>query len=248
MWSGVTVCSQPPSSASPWTCITLEPMPSIAAPILSSMRARSCTCGSEAALRITVVPSISAAAISAFSVPITDGSSMKKSHGLQAAVAAPGCRCRGRARRSRRARGRRRGAGRAGGGRSRRRPAAASAPRRSAPAAGRRPGTRRGSRSASAGVDARSCPRSSPRSATVFSPRRSTLHAEVGEQGEHGLDVPDARDVVQHDLLVGEEAAGEQRQRRVLVAGGHDRAGQRHPAFDDELLHGAAGLRPRGWC
>ena len=30
----------------------------------------------------------------------------------------------------------------------------------------------------------------------------------------------------------------QQRQRRVLVAGGHDRAGQRHPAFDDELLHG----------
>ena len=80
MWSGETLCSQPPSSESPWTVITLEPMPSIAAPIFTSMRARSCTCGSEAALRITVVPSISAAAISAFSVPITDGSSMKKSH------------------------------------------------------------------------------------------------------------------------------------------------------------------------
>ena len=70
----------------PWTCMTLEPMPSIAAPILLSIRARSCTCGSEAALRMTVVPSISAAAISAFSVPITDGSSMKKSHAGQPAV------------------------------------------------------------------------------------------------------------------------------------------------------------------
>jgi hypothetical protein len=29
---------------------------------------------------MTVVPGVSAAAISAFSVPITDGSSMKKSH------------------------------------------------------------------------------------------------------------------------------------------------------------------------
>src|SRR4051795_8976490 len=79
MWSGETVCSHPPSRATPWTCMTLEPIPSIAAPILLSMRARSCTCGSEAALRITVVPGVSAAAISAFSVPITDGSSMKKS-------------------------------------------------------------------------------------------------------------------------------------------------------------------------
>ena len=79
MWSGETECSQPPSAPMPWTYMTLEPMPSIAAPILLSMRARSCTCGSLAALRITVVPWVSAAAISAFSVPITDGSSMKKS-------------------------------------------------------------------------------------------------------------------------------------------------------------------------
>src|SRR5919109_323770 len=55
-------------------------MPSIAAPMRVSIRARSCTCGSDAALRITVEPGVSAAAISAFSVPITDGSSMKKSH------------------------------------------------------------------------------------------------------------------------------------------------------------------------
>src|SRR3954468_6918660 len=79
MWSGETGCSQPPSAPMPWTYMTLEPMPSIAAPILLSMRARSWTCGSLAALRITVVPGVSAAAISAFSVPITDGSSMKKS-------------------------------------------------------------------------------------------------------------------------------------------------------------------------
>ena len=63
----------------PWTYMTFEPMPSIAAPILLSMRARSCTWGSEAALRMTLEPRVSAAAMSAFSVPITDGSSMKKS-------------------------------------------------------------------------------------------------------------------------------------------------------------------------
>ena len=80
MWSGETACSQPPSLATPWTCITLEPMPSIAAPMRVSMRARSCTWGSDAALRMIVEPGVSAAAMSAFSVPITDGSSMKKSH------------------------------------------------------------------------------------------------------------------------------------------------------------------------
>src|SRR3984957_11713006 len=61
--------------------ITLEPIPSIGAPIATSIRARSWTWGSEAALRITVVPRVSAAAISAFSVAITDGSSIRKSHG-----------------------------------------------------------------------------------------------------------------------------------------------------------------------
>ena len=55
------------------------------APILTSMRARSCTCGSEAALRMTVSPGVSAAAISAFSVAITDGSSIRKSQARQAA-------------------------------------------------------------------------------------------------------------------------------------------------------------------
>src|SRR3954465_13591070 len=83
MWSGETVCSQPPSLPTPCTCMTLEPIPSIAAPILLSMRARSCTWGSQAALRMIEEPSSPAAAISAFSVPITDGSSMKKSHGTR---------------------------------------------------------------------------------------------------------------------------------------------------------------------
>ena len=79
MWSGLTACSQPPRRATPWTVRTLEEIPSIAAPMRTSMRARSCTCGSQAALRMIVVPGVSAAAIRAFSVPITDGSSMKKS-------------------------------------------------------------------------------------------------------------------------------------------------------------------------
>ena len=56
-------------------------MPWMSAPIFTSMRARSCTWGSLAALPITVVPGVRAAAISAFSVAITDGSSMKTSVG-----------------------------------------------------------------------------------------------------------------------------------------------------------------------
>jgi hypothetical protein len=42
---------------------------------------------------------------------------------------------------------------------------------------------------------------------------------------------------VQDDLLVGQQAGCQQRQGRVLVAGGHDGAGQRYAAFDDELFH-----------
>ena len=84
MWSGAIPCVQPRRLATPWTVITLEPTPSMWAPIAISMRARSWTCGSEAALRITVGPRVRAAAISAFSVAITEGSSIRKSHGLQA--------------------------------------------------------------------------------------------------------------------------------------------------------------------
>src|SRR4051794_26549023 len=79
MWSGAMSCVHPCSSERPWTVRTFEPMPSMSAPILTSMRARSCTWGSQAALPITVAPGVSAAASSAFSVPMTDGSSMNRS-------------------------------------------------------------------------------------------------------------------------------------------------------------------------
>src|SRR3954469_23270577 len=54
-------------------------MPLISAPILASIPARSWTCGAQAALPMTVVPGVSAAARRMFSVPITDGSSMNTS-------------------------------------------------------------------------------------------------------------------------------------------------------------------------
>ena len=66
-------------------------------------------------------------------------------------------------------------------------------------------------------------------------------HAEVGEQVEQGLRVADPRHVVQGHPLLGEQRASQQRQRGVLVSGGHDGAGQRHAAFDHELLHRGGG-------
>ena len=65
------------------------------------------------------------------------------------------------------------------------------------------------------------------------------LHAQAHEQLEHRLHVADARDVAHDDLLLGEQGGRQRGQRAVLVAGRHDRAGQRLTAFDHELLHGA---------
>src|SRR5918997_4934271 len=79
MWSGPIVWSQPWRPAVPLTVRTLEPMPWMSAPIFTSIRARSWTCGSQAALPITVEPGVRAAASRAFSVAMTDGSSMKTS-------------------------------------------------------------------------------------------------------------------------------------------------------------------------
>ena len=58
--------------------------------------------------------------------------------------------------------------------------------------------------------------------------------AEIDQQREHGLDVPDARDVVEIHRAVGEDGAGEDRQRGVLVAGGPDRPAQRTSAAHEE--------------
>ena len=58
--------------------------------------------------------------------------------------------------------------------------------------------------------------------------------AEIDEQREHGLDVPDARDVVELHRAVGEQGGGEDRQRGVLVAGGADGPAQRTTAADEK--------------
>ncbi len=63
------------------------------------------------------------------------------------------------------------------------------------------------------------------------------LDADRRENLEHRLDVPDPRDVAHDDLILGEEAGGEDGKRPVLVPGRSEGAGKRDAAFDDELLH-----------
>ena len=67
------------------------------------------------------------------------------------------------------------------------------------------------------------------------------LDPELLEQGDLGLGVADPRHPVQQHLLLGQQAGGEDRQGRVLVAGDGHLAGERRPALDDEFLHGHAG-------
>ena len=75
MWSAPTRCEAPCRLSTPCTVSTFEPMPSIVAPIEHSRLQRSWTCGSQAAFRMIVVPRARTAAMTAFSVPVTDASS-----------------------------------------------------------------------------------------------------------------------------------------------------------------------------
>jgi hypothetical protein len=61
--------------------------------------------------------------------------------------------------------------------------------------------------------------------------------ADAAQHAQHRLDVPDARDVADDDLLGREDRGGQDRQGAVLVSGGNNRATERHAAVDDELLH-----------
>ena len=81
MWSGPMVngAAPPLSGAPPSTVSVLVPAPSMRAPRPDRKRAKSWTCGSPAALRRTVVPGAATAAMRAFSVAVTLGSSRKMS-------------------------------------------------------------------------------------------------------------------------------------------------------------------------
>ena len=240
MWSAPMRWRQPPSWSRPVTVRTLEPMPLISAPISMSMRARSCTWGSQALLPITVVPGVSAAARSAFSVAMTDGSSMNTS---QAA------RPRGASSTMSRSMidGGAHGAERV---EVRVEPAAAddvAARRRhvgAAEAGQQRPGEQEG-RAYALGQVAIDRGRSHPGGAQADLVVGAVHpHADVLEQAEHGVDVADPRHVRDDHLLLGEERGSQHGQSRVLVASGDDRAGQGRPALDHELLHKASAGRP----
>ncbi len=74
--SGPIACEPPARRSTPLMCSTFEPIPSILAPSETRKRQRSCTCGSQAAFEIIVSPGAIDAAMTAFSVAITDASSM----------------------------------------------------------------------------------------------------------------------------------------------------------------------------
>ena len=224
MWSGAIVCVQPRRLRVPWTVITFEPIPSIAAPIATSIRARSWTWGSEAALRITVGP----AGQRGGHQRVLGRHHRRLVHQEVARAAgraaAPRARCRALVLdAARRARGTRRGADRAGGGRSRRRRAAASGACRSGPAAG--PASRNDARIRSASSRSTSYRSTSRRRPTPRpGPSHSTRAPSVSSSSSHRLDVADPRHVAQDHLVLGEQARGQDRQRAVLVSGRDDRA------------------------
>ena len=168
MCSGAIRYSPPPSRSTPRMRSTFDSMPSICAPSETRNRQRSWTCGSHAALPITVSPSASTAAMTAFSVPITLASSRKTC--LPASRSARNSNARSiverRAELLERVDVRRR----AGGVRSRRRRAAGATRGRSARSAGRRRGTTRG------------CAMRALGSTSVFDTPRASIRTSFGAE------------------------------------------------------------------
>ena len=235
MWSGATLCSQPCRRSAPLTVIRFEPMPWMSAPIFTSMRARSCTCGSQAALPITVVPGVSAAAISAFSVAITDGSSMNTSvgrrpRGALSTISRPQSAIR--AHRAERVEVRVKAPAADHVAARRRHHGAAKAREQRA----RRAGTKRGSARRARGSISTSCTSAAHR-ATSLGPRQSTstpIAPRISSIASTSRMRGTLRTITSSSVR---SAGGEDRQRAVLVPGRGHRAGKRDAAFDDELLH-----------
>ncbi len=212
--------------------MVLVPMPSIRAPSATRKCARSCTCGSEAALRRSWCRRRPPRRISAFSVAVTLGSSRKTSAPVRRAGAEfKRCVDGDRWRRAARAP---EDACRRAAVRSRRRPAAAARPRRSAPASARRAGSRRGSARTASG--SRSAARTSlgvDRERVASPPFGG--RADRADQLHQRFGIADPRHVLQRDGMLGQQRRGDDRQRGVLVAGRLDGAGQAVAALDDVL-------------
>ena len=243
MWSGPIVCSAPPSLSRPWTVITFEPMPSTWAPILISRRARSWTWGSQAALWIVVGPGVRAAASSAFSVPITEGSSMKMSEGRRPPSGALSSIQRSPSTLAPRSRK----ASRCGSRRRR--------PIRSPPGGGMRASPKRASSGPASRKEARiwlavssstSVPATaSARSRTELSAIQSTATPSRCSSVSWASVSRIRGTLWIVTLLLGQQAGGEDRQRRVLVARGDDLARAGQPPWITNLSMLRAGL---GWA
>ena len=133
-------------------------------------------------------------------------------------------------------------------------------PMKSPPGGGIRASPKRASSGPASRNEARIRLESSSSTATSETPRGAEPDAVVGDPGgldpeplqqrDLGLGVADPRHPVQQQLLLGQQAGGEDRQRRVLVAGDGQLSGERRAPFDDEFLHGSARVTTgmgRGW-
>ena len=240
MWSGPTRWVQPCSASAPSITSTFEPMPSMPTPILQSRWHRSCTCGSQAAFMITVVPRARAAAISAFSVPVTLASSRW--------ISAPSRPSGARRRYSRST--------------STSAPSAANAirwvstrrrPITSPPGGGTSAAPKRASSGPASRIEARMRVHSSGSSLV---PLTSAAHTRTVFGPCHSTSTPSAAisSIISSTSRMcgtfsrmtgspGEQAGGEDREGRVLVAGRPDGARQRLTALDQECLHSALSRR-----
>ena len=198
---------------------TFDSIPSMFAPSETRKRQRSWTCGSHAALPITVSPGASTAAMTVFSVAMTRASSRKMLRAAQAAGAhleavadldlgaeppnAWMCGSR-----------RRRPMTSPPGGGTLTRPTRASSG----------PASRNDARIRLQSSWSSSCfATSAAYDAHLVRPGPFHVGADVGEQLDHRLDVADARDVRERDGPVGEQARRQDRQRAVLVSRGRTR-------------------------
>ena len=218
-------------------------MPSIRAPIFTSIRHRSWTCGSQAVLIRHVRPGARTAAMTAFSVPVTLGSSRNTSVPLRPAGAAISIE-----------RSTPTSAPSALEGQHVRVDAAAA----DDVAAGRRHRDLAAAREQRAGQQDRGADAAAERAVErrlrdelgadleVVLRRPLDACAEIGDQLAHHLDVADARDVRQPDGAIGQQRRGDDGQGGVLVAFGSDGPGEGSPTLDHEVFASPSAV-PRSW-
>jgi hypothetical protein len=78
-----------------------------------------------------------------------------------------------------------------------------------------------------------------PYKADVIGVTRGDAHAHVGEQGQHGADVLEVRDIAQLEGIGRQQAGGQDRQRSILGTGNADLTGERVAAVNQQGIHSA---------